>query len=54
VYHNCPLLTPEDRFLFILAYIKTYALQVVQGRLSCMDQGKANQRLIFLWGVPSY
>ena len=23
VYHNCPLLTPEDRLLFILAYIKT-------------------------------
>ena len=30
---NCPLPTPEDRLLFILVYLKTYALQVVQGRL---------------------
>jgi len=29
VYKNCPLLTPEDRLLFILVYLKTYALQVV-------------------------
>src|SRR6266705_2792861 len=43
VYKNCPLLTPEDRLLFILAYLKTYALQVVQGRLFGMVQGKANQ-----------
>ncbi len=35
--------TPEDRLLFILAYIKTYALQVVQGRLFGMGQSKANQ-----------
>ena len=40
---NCPLPTPEDRLLFILAYIKTYALQVVQGRLFGMGQSKANQ-----------
>src|SRR6266478_5006403 len=40
---NCPLPTPEDRLLFILAYVKTYALQVVQGRLFGMVQGKANQ-----------
>ena len=33
VYKNCPLPTPEDRLLFILVYLKTYALQVVQGRL---------------------
>ena len=33
VYKNCPLPTPEDRLLFILAYLKTYALQVVHGRL---------------------
>jgi hypothetical protein len=26
VYKNCPLPTPEDRLLFILAYVKTYAL----------------------------
>jgi len=40
---NCPLLTPEDRLLFILVYLKTYALQVVHGRLFGMVQGKANQ-----------
>ncbi len=43
VYTNCPLPTPEDRLLFILAYLKTYALQVVQGRLFGMGQSKANQ-----------
>ena len=43
VYKNCPLPTPEDRLLFILTYLKTYALQVVQGRLFGMVQGKANQ-----------
>lgn len=43
VYQNCPLPTPEDRLLFILAYMKTYSLQVVQGRLFGMVQGKANQ-----------
>jgi hypothetical protein len=43
VYANCPLRTPEDRLLFILAYLKTYALQVVQGRLFGMGQSKANQ-----------
>jgi Helix-turn-helix of DDE superfamily endonuclease len=43
VYQNCPLPTPEDRLLFILTYIKTYTLQVVQGRLFGMVQGKANQ-----------
>src|SRR5436190_1604080 len=43
VYENCPLRTPEDRLLFMLAYLKTYALQVVHGRLFGMVQGKANQ-----------
>jgi len=43
VYNNCPLPTPEDRLLFILTYLKTSALQVVQGRLFGMVQGKANQ-----------
>src|SRR5215813_3708105 len=43
VYKNCPLPTPEDRLLFVLTYVKTYALQVVQGRLFGMVQGKANQ-----------
>ena len=43
VYKNCPLPTPEDRLLFILVSLKTSALQVVQGRLFGMVQGKANQ-----------
>src|SRR5215831_12995415 len=43
VYRTCPLPTPEDRLLFILVYLKTYALQVVHGRLFGMVQGKANQ-----------
>ena len=43
VYQNCPLPTSEDRLLFILTYLKTYALQVVHGRLFGMVQGKANQ-----------
>src|SRR5262245_36902850 len=43
VYKNCPLPTPEDRLLFILTYLKTYALQVVHGCLFGMVQGKANQ-----------
>src|SRR6266702_2741114 len=38
VYKNCPLLTPEDRLLFILVYLKTSALQVVHGRLFGMAQ----------------
>jgi len=43
VYQNCPLPTREDRLLCILAYVKTYSLQVVQGRLFGMGQSKANQ-----------
>jgi hypothetical protein len=43
VYENCPLPTPEDRLFFILTYLKTYSLQVVQGRLFGMGQSKANQ-----------
>src|SRR2546430_2984064 len=42
-YKNCPLPTPEDRLLFILGYLKTYSLQVVQGRLFGMGQSKAHQ-----------
>jgi hypothetical protein len=42
VYKNCPLPTPEDRLFFLLTYLKTYALQVVHGRLFGMVQGKAN------------
>src|SRR6266850_390404 len=43
VYQNCPLPTPEDRLLFILVSLKTYALQVVQGRLFGMGQSTAKQ-----------
>jgi DDE superfamily endonuclease len=43
VYQNCPLPTPEARLFFILTYLKTYALQVVQGRLFGMRQSKAHQ-----------
>jgi hypothetical protein len=42
-YQNCPLPTPEDRLLFVLVYLKTYPLQVVQGRLFGMGQSKAHQ-----------
>jgi hypothetical protein len=42
---NCPLPTPEDRLLFILVYLKTDPLQVVQGRLFGMGQRKAHQWL---------
>lgn len=51
VYQNCPLPSPEDRLLFILTYVKTYALQVVQGRLFGMVQGKANQWIHLLLPV---
>jgi DDE superfamily endonuclease len=43
VYKNCPLPTPEDRLFFILVYLKTYALQVMHGRLFGMGQSKAHQ-----------
>jgi hypothetical protein len=43
VYKNCPLPTPEDRLFFLLTYLKTYSLQVVQGRLFGLGQSKANQ-----------
>jgi hypothetical protein len=43
VYKNCPLPTPEDRLFFLLTYLKTYSLQVVQGRLFGMGQSKAHQ-----------
>jgi len=43
VYQNCPLPTQEDRLFFLLTYLKTYALQVVQGRLFGMGQSKTNQ-----------
>ena len=48
VYQNCPLPTPEDRLLFILIYLKTYALQVVQGRLFGDRLREPNWRLTLL------
>jgi hypothetical protein len=42
-YSNCPFPLPEDRLLFILVYLKTNNLQVVQGELFGMPQNKANQ-----------
>ena len=51
VYKNCPLRTPEDRLLFILASLKTYALPVVQGRLFGMGQSKAHQGIHVLLSV---
>ena len=50
-YKNCPLPTPEDRLLFILVYLKTYPLQVVQGRLFGMGQSKAHQWIHVLLAV---
>jgi hypothetical protein len=43
VYKTWPLPTPEDRLCFILTYLKTYSIQVVQGRLFGRGQSKANQ-----------
>jgi hypothetical protein len=51
VYNNCPPPTPEERLFFILAYVKTYALQVVQERLFGMRQSKANQGIHVLLPV---
>ena len=45
----CPLPIPEDRRLCMLAYAKTYSLQVVQGRLFGMGQSTANQCIHVLW-----
>ena len=40
---NWPLPSAEERLLFILVYLKTKVLQVVQGELFGMPQNKANQ-----------
>src|SRR4029453_9002937 len=50
-YQNCPLPTPEDRLLFILVYLKTSPLQVVQGRLFGMGQSKVHQWIHVLFVV---
>ena len=51
VYKNCPLATPEARLFFILVYLKTYALQVVHGRLCGMGQTTAHPWLHVLLPV---
>jgi Helix-turn-helix of DDE superfamily endonuclease len=50
-YQNGPVPTPEDRLLFILVYLKTYPLPVVQGRLFGMGQSKAHQWIHLLLTV---
>src|SRR5436305_14450043 len=42
VYKNCPLPTPEEQLLFVLTYLKTYNVQVVQGRPFGMVEGDPN------------
>jgi hypothetical protein len=51
VSKTCPLRTPEDRLLFMLASLKTYALQVVQGRLFGLGQSTAPQWIHVLFPV---
>lgn len=41
-YKNCPLPTPEDRLLFILAYLKNNPLQTLHGCTFGLPQCKAN------------
>src|SRR5262245_35789476 len=50
-YQHCPRPTPEDRLLFILVYLKTYPLHVVQGKLFGMGQSKAHQWIHVLLAV---
>jgi hypothetical protein len=50
-YKNSPLPSAEDRLLFILVYVKTNSLQVVQGRLFGLPQYKANRWIHLLLGV---
>jgi hypothetical protein len=42
-YINCPLPTPEDQLLFILAYSKQHPTHLLHGRLFGMRQSKATQ-----------
>jgi Helix-turn-helix of DDE superfamily endonuclease len=48
---NCLLATSEDRRLLILVSLKTYPLQVVQGRLFGMGQSKAHPWIHIILGV---
>lgn len=42
-YLNCPLPSPADRLLFILAFVKNNPVQTFHGRAFGMAQSKANQ-----------
>src|SRR3954466_219274 len=48
IYRTCPLATPQDRLFFVLTYLKTAAVQVLQGGLCGIGQSKANQWIHFL------
>lgn len=50
-YTHGPLPTPEDRLVCLVVSLKTYALQVVQGRLCGMGQRTAHPWLHVLVGV---
>jgi hypothetical protein len=50
-YTNCPLPLPEDRLLCMLVYLKTYPLQVVQGRRFGMGESKAYEWIHILLAV---
>ena len=47
-YVNSPLPTPEDRLLFLLAYLKVASLQVAHAALFGMTQPNANKWLHLL------
>jgi len=50
-YKNCPLPTPEDRLLFILAYLKNNPLQALHGCTFGLPQCKANVWIHVLFPV---
>jgi hypothetical protein len=45
---TCLLPTPEDQPLFILVYVKTSALQVIQGRLFRMESNATQSMHVLL------
>src|SRR5512135_1812591 len=53
-YATCPLPTPEDRLLFILVYLKTNVVQVIQGELFGMPQNKAHRNYSGTLTKPLY
>ena len=62
VYQHCLLPTPEDRLLFLLAYLKTYVLPMVQGACAgwvrvkptngCTSCCRLYWRLSAPWAIP--